>query len=402
MTDRILYHHRTRGQKVEGVHIRSIAGALRDEGYQVDILSLPGVDPEAPQVARSDSGNSVVAPGRLTRWLSAFAERAPEILFELAEIAYNILVFVRVGGYIRRHSPRWIYERYSLFMFATVIVARRHGIPLVLEISDSAVRPRVRRLLLRGLAARIEKWVFNHCDGLVFVSGAFREQVLQAHGTLSASIVSPNAADAKRFDPSRYSRDEVREHLGLSGKRVCGYLGGFVEWHGIHRFIDQLAPRIKPDGELRLLLVGDGRTRPRVRRTLEDSGVSALAVMPGNLPHDDVPRYLVAMDFSVLPDSNTYGSPVKLFELMAMEVPVVAPDYGPIREVITHGRTGWLFPAGDMHACMEMVLSLDDEAIRQVGKNARAYIVAERQWSTNARQLIELFRRVEQTGEVWE
>lgn len=399
MTDRILYHHRTRGQKVEGVHIRSIAGALRDEGYRVDILSMPGVDPEAPQVARSDRPEGL---GRLARWLSAFADRAPEILFELAEITYNLLVFLRVGRYIRRHSPCWIYERYSLFMFATVVLARHHGIPLVLEVSDSAVRPRVRRLLLRGLATRIEKWVFNRCDGLVFVSSAFREQALQAHGVLSASIISPNAADAERFDPSRYSRDEMRERLGLSGKRVCGYLGAFIEWHGIHRFIDQLAPRMNPDSKLRLLLVGDGKTRPRVRAALEDNGVSELVVMPGNVTHEEVPRYLAAMDFSVLPDSNTYGSPVKLFELMAMEVPVVAPDYGPVREVIEHGRTGWLFPAGDMQACMELVLSLDDEAIRQAGKNARAYIVAERQWSNNARQLIELFRRIEKGGEAWQ
>lgn len=392
MSDTILYHHRTRGRKVEGVHIRSVANALRNEGYRVDIMSVPGADPEAPEAVEKKPRHK---PGVMSRLVGLFADRAPEFLFEFAELAYNLVVFWRVGRYLRRHPPRWIYERYSLFLFATVVLARRHGIPIVLEVSDSAVRPRVRPLLLRRLATRIEAWIFNHCDGLVFVSTAFHDQVLAAHGTLSRSIISPNAADVTRFDPSRYSRDAIRERLGLTGKRVCGYLGAFIEWHGIHRFVDGIAPRLPDVPDLRLLLVGDGKTRPWVQSSLDRNQVADRAVMTGHVTHDDVPELVAAMDFAVLPDSNTYGSPMKLFELMAMGVPVVAPDYGPVREVIENGRTGWLFTAGDMKACIERVLSLSDGEVKAVGLNARLYVISHRQWRNNALQLIELYRRIE-------
>ena len=46
------------------------------------------------------------------------------------------------------------------------------------------------------------------------------------------------------------------------------------------------------------------------------------------------------MDYAVLPNSNEYGSPMKLFELMAMGVAVVAPDYAPVAEVINDGTRG--------------------------------------------------------------
>ena len=86
---------------------------------------------------------------------------------------------------------------------------------------------------------------------------------------------------------------------------------------------------------------------------------------------------------------------MKLFELMAMGVPVIAPDYGPIAEVIEDGVTGWLFPRGNMQRCLEILLALTPAQIRQVGDQARQYILAHRQWRNNATQLVDLFRQIE-------
>ena len=390
MTEQVLYHHRTRGRSVEGVHIRSVAAALRGLDFKVDILSLPGADPEAPEVPASTKSQ-----GLLSRLLSALASRAPEWLFELSELLYNLLAWWRLRGCLRLHGPVWIYERYSLFLFAGVWLANRRGVPIVLEVNDSAVMPRVRPLLMRALARRIEKWVFNHCDGLVFVSSAFRDQVLAAHGSLARTIISPNAADISRFDPAVIDRHAIRRRLGIDDKLVCGYLGAFIEWHGIHRFVDEAAPQLAERADIALLLVGDGKTRAQVEASLQRHGVASHAVLTGAVPHDQVPDLLAAMDISVLPDSNTYGSPMKLFELMAMGVPVIAPDYGPIAEVIEDGVTGWLFPRGNMQRCLEILLALTPAQIRQVGDQARQYILAHRQWRNNATQLVDLFRQIE-------
>mgnify|MGYP005751510297 CR=1 FL=1 len=390
MTEQVLYHHRTRGRSVEGVHIRSVAAALRELGFRVDILSLPGADPEAP-----DAPASSRPQGLLSRLLSTLASRAPEWLFELSELLYNLLAWWRLRLRLRRHDPVWIYERYSLFLFAGVWLAGRRGVPIVLEVNDSAVMPRVRPLLMRSLARRIEKWVFNHCDGLVFVSSAFRDQVLAAHGSLATTIISPNAADISRFDPAATDRHATRRRLGIDDKLVCGYLGAFIEWHGIHRFVDEAAPQLAGRADISLLLVGDGKTRAQVEASLQHHGAAGHAVLTGAVPHGQVPELLAAMDVSVLPDSNTYGSPMKLFELMAMGVPVVAPDYGPIAEVIEDGVTGWLFPRGDMQRCLEILLALTPAQIRQVGDQARQYILAHRQWRNNAMQLVDLFRQID-------
>jgi glycosyltransferase involved in cell wall biosynthesis len=94
----------------------------------------------------------------------------------------------------------------------------------------------------------------------------------------------------------------------------------------------------------------------------------------------------------VLPNSNHYGSPMKLFELMGMGVAVVAPDYAPVAEVIGDGDTGWLFPRGDTAVCVQRVLDLamQEDERRRVGAAARCYIERERQWRNNAEQLLTL------------
>ena len=98
------------------------------------------------------------------------------------------------------------------------------------------------------------------------------------------------------------------------------------------------------------------------------------------------------MDYAFLPDSNEYGSPMKLFELMAMGVAVVAPDYDPVAEVIADGATGWLFPRKRLDACVDRVLALADNPgeRERVGAAARAYIERERRWRNNAEQLLSL------------
>jgi len=105
-----------------------------------------------------------------------------------------------------------------------------------------------------------------------------------------------------------------------------------------------------------------------------------------------VATYLSAMDFGILPDSNDYGSPMKLFEFMAMGKGMVAPDFSPIAEVVTDNETSWLFPAGDKQACIEKVLTIasDKNSHKKIGLNARAYIERERQWKHNAEQLLSL------------
>ena len=386
---KVLYHHRTQGKAVEGVHIRGITDALRAEGVAVDVISLPGADPYGSPTAMS--------PTRQARPWMKLVTGLPEPLFELAELAYNLVAGWRVRGWLRRNRDvDFIYERYSLFMYATVWLARRYGVPVILEVNDSALVERVRPLALRRLALAIERRAFRDADGLVFVSGVFRDRARAAHPDMAPAIVTPNAANIDKFSFSPQTRAQARTRLGLDGYVVCGYLGAFVPWHAIDAFVHRIADRLAEAPRLKLLLVGDGATYPALRACVEARGLADRIVLTGRVAHDDVPGLLAAMDMAILPSAGDYTSPVKLFEFMACGVAPIAPDFAPIREVLQEGETGWMFKAGDLDAAVDAVLvrSRDADTLARIGGNARRRVAARHQWRNNIMQLVDFHQRL--------
>lgn len=386
---RVLYHHRTQGKAVEGVHIRGITDALRADGVMVDVISLPGADPYATPKAMS--------PTQQATSLMKLVAKLPEPLFELAEMAYNFVSWWRVRKHVKSVGKvDFIYERYSLYMIAIVWLANRLRTPIILEVNDSAMVERVRPLFFLKIARAFERWAFQHADGLVFVSSLFRDRIQQAHGKIAPAIVTPNAANIDKFSFSTDQRQTTRKKLGLEDKVVCGYLGAFVPWHAIDKFVYEIAPLLSSRPDLAFVLIGDGATFPEVQRFVKERKLEKQIHLTGRVAHDEVPGLLSAMDLAILPSAGDYTSPVKLFEFMACGIAPIAPDFAPIREVVREGETAWTFCAGDMRQAVEMVLakSQDPAELGRVGRAARAYISAERQWRNNVVQLVDFVEQL--------
>ena len=217
----ILFHHRTRGRGAEGVHIRGVVKGLRELGHKVSILSLPGSDPEDEELAQPKQ-DSLPAKEVTTKeenkkslvtHLTDLTKYCPEFVFEFIEIAFNLISCIRLRKSVKEQNISLIYERYSLFLFASVWWAKKHNIPIVLEINDSCLVHRVRHLTFTSLARKIEKWIFTNATGLVFISSHFQNLALQNYGDIAPSVISPNAADLDKFVIDHESGKQLREKL---------------------------------------------------------------------------------------------------------------------------------------------------------------------------------------------
>jgi glycosyltransferase involved in cell wall biosynthesis len=400
---RVLFSHRTHATGAEGVHIHGLIGGLRRLGHRVDVLSPYGMtldDGEAarapgPAHARSNATRLQALSHSLFHLLS---QKAPELVFELAEIAYNAYSLPRIYRALRRRKPALYYERYSLFHFAGVLAARICGVPAFLEVNDSALIERSRPLFFRRLAVWFEARILGSAQNVVTVSGAFRD-CLAAHGTKLAArtIVTPNAIDPERFrcglDPNerRAVAHEVRARLGIGDRRVLGVSGAFVPWHGLDFLVATVADLLEGD-DLHLLLVGDGPVRAEIEQLAAAKGVARRVTFTGFVPPDEVVRYLAVFDIGLMPNSNRHGSPMKIFEYLAMGVPVVAADYAPIAEVITSGETGLLFKpldAVELQAAVRRLLA--DAVLRErLAARGRELVYRDHTWTRVAERTLAL------------
>jgi glycosyltransferase involved in cell wall biosynthesis len=388
----ILYHHRTRGKGAEGAHIKGIVTAFRELGHHVTLSSIHNVDPTKPSTDNKVTPRNNKDKRSLKNKILDLTKYMPEFVFEILELLYNLIALRQVRNAIKDKRPDIIYERYSLFMFASVWYAKKKGIPLILEVNDSALVERVRHLLLKKIACKIEQWIYSNASGLVFISGHFKNLATTHYSNLAPSVISPNAADRKVFDPTKYDTKKAKEHYGLSGKVVCGFAGAFHHWHGIDWFVEECINELKQNTDIVLFLVGDGPRHEFIQKLAIENSLTAQIIMPGRLEHEDIPYAIAAMDFGIIPDSNDYGSPMKLFEFMSMGKGMLVPDFSPITEVVTNEQNSWLFNRGNKKDCIKRFFEIasNNEIQKIVGLNAINYIETSRQWRHNVEQIIKL------------
>jgi glycosyltransferase involved in cell wall biosynthesis len=420
---KILYHHRTQGQGAEGNHIREVVKALRGQGHQVDVLSPPGVDPfhevtassavilspEARFTREARRGpkdrqalvQAIPRPKRarndslIRNLLKTAAAAMPQACFECAEIAYNTYSSRKLNAYLKANAPELIYERYAFFCRAPSRISQRLGIPHILEVNEISGIKRQRSQTMVGLCGRYEQEIFRNVSAIVVVSD-FLKNELTARGIGPDKItVMPNAINPEDFDP-KIDVSLLRKSLSLESKTVITFVGMFSSWDRLDVMISAFARVKKSCPDAHLIMVGEGIQRPGLMEQTKEMGLADQISFTGKVSRTDVPRYIALADICVLFGSNPFGSPMALFEYMAMGKPVVAPGYGPVTSIVEHGIQGLIFTPDNQQQFVNQVIELAShrEKRQAMGAAARARIEGQFTWENNARKIMDIYEKV--------
>jgi glycosyltransferase involved in cell wall biosynthesis len=139
--------------------------------------------------------------------------------------------------------------------------------------------------------------------------------------------------------------------------------------------------------------VGDGAVLPKLKEQAQSSGLTGRMRFTGAVPHNKALHYIGAMDITVMPHSNWYGSPVKVFEYGAMGKPVVAPRLIPLTDVIDDGVTGYLFDEGDLLSALERAI-VDRASSESIGNALKSKVFSQHTWRDNAKSVLHSVRKV--------
>jgi glycosyltransferase involved in cell wall biosynthesis len=145
--------------------------------------------------------------------------------------------------------------------------------------------------------------------------------------------------------------------------------------------------------QFEIVLAGDGPMRMEIEQAVQNSGLARQIRITGWLDAAGVQKE-IENSTAVVVSSLSEGLPVVIMEAMANSRPVIAPYIGGIPELITPGRTGWLFPAGDTIAladAMQACLQTDEARLREMGRSAMAAVWANHDVDVEAGRLINLF-----------
>jgi len=350
--------------------------------------------------------------------------RAKKALVEGLPVVYldwpkplSFLGLPSVGRMVRAFRPDVVMERYYNFAGCGIYWAHRLGLPSLLEVNALIVDPPEvpKRRLDDLLGGPMRRWAVRQCLWATRI-------VTPLHTTVPPEVPReriveiPWGANTAHFRPEVRSEraGEVaarRDRLGLPRQaRVVVFLGTFRAWHGAMEFVQagvQLAAR---RSEVCFLLVGEGPQRPAAEALCRKSGLEGRFRFTGGVPYEEVPLYLALAEVGVAPFQTRYHpalraagffwSPLKIFEYMAMGLPVVTTAVSPLDRIVRPGEEGLLVAEGDVVGLASAIAALLDapEQARAMGQNARRRVVAEYSWERHCERLERVLEEAVRSG----
>jgi glycosyltransferase involved in cell wall biosynthesis len=212
--------------------------------------------------------------------------------------------------------------------------------------------------------------------------------------------VIPNGVDASFFSP-RAADAGLRHRYGLDGRFTFGYISNLDHPRENQELLVAATARMKAHGRaVACLIVGDGKRRAEIERAARQAGVGGEVVFTGSVAHDDVAAHYALLDAFVVPRRDERAAravtPLKPYEAMAMERPLVVADLAALTEIAAPEERGLVFATGDPDALAAVLERLmDDPALgRRIGQAGREWVTSERSWSANGARYAAAYERV--------
>jgi glycosyltransferase involved in cell wall biosynthesis len=198
-----------------------------------------------------------------------------------------------------------------------------------------------------------------------------------------------NFVNIDRFCPDSDARRVMRKELGTAAEFVAITVAYLIKDKGIDVAVKALT--YLPN-DVVLWIVGDGPERERLEALSHELGLDARIRFLG--PKQNVAPFLQAADCALVPSVWADNAPMANIEALACGLPVVASRVGGIPEFTEHGRSGYLFIAGDAKELAASVRVLrDDPQLRQrMGEEARSAMLERYSTQSLLTQHLDLYR----------
>jgi glycosyltransferase involved in cell wall biosynthesis len=237
----------------------------------------------------------------------------------------------------------------------------------------------------RALAAleALELFLYRRAAAVVSVTRSFKVNLVERGISAEKIEVITNGADLTRFAPRPKDADLVRT-LGLEDHFVAGYVGTHGLAHALGTVLEAAEiVRGLPGGDaVRFVLLGDGAEKQTLKARAEALRLTNV-VFVDTVTKDEVARYWSLLDASIvhLKDTPLFRTviPSKLFECMAMGIPVLHGVRGESADIVARDGVGVVFTPENPRALAQAITALmNDEPgrkamARRCVEGARAY-----------------------------
>jgi glycosyltransferase involved in cell wall biosynthesis len=240
----------------------------------------------------------------------------------------------------------------------------------------------------------LAKYALEKAD-VVVVDCEFQRKAVERLGCRSNKILTFPWYDPSGFATEAKRKSGVRAELGFSeDDLVIISTRRHNPVYGVGYLIGAIPMILEKEPRAKFLILGEGQLttqfRKRTMKQIDEGSVKFL----GNVPHEDVAKYLNISDIYIS-TSLSDGTSASLLEAMTCSLPPVVTDIPANKEWILDGWNGCLIPTGNVtHLVQKVIWMTEKEEIRlEIGKNALETIRTRVNWQRSMKTLNDAIMR---------
>lgn len=239
--------------------------------------------------------------------------------------------------------------------YSGVRMARRHKIPLVYTLHTMYdqylyyIAPKPFIKLVKKISHKYAKYLAKSATALTGPSKKVEAFFKDCGVNKSVSVIE-NPVELDAYLPSNIDFNKVQGIKKQYGIKETDTVACFCGRMGKEKNVDTLikywASKVKPDDNLKLLLIGGGPNESEFRELAEQLKVSDTVIFTGRIEHDEMPPYYGCADI-YLTASVTEMHSIAMLEAMATGQAVVHL-YDELNESqLTEGLNGFVYKNQD-------------------------------------------------------
>lgn len=252
--------------------------------------------------------------------------------------------------------------------------AKKHGIPFVYYLIDH-LHTLLPNKLTQKTAAQFEKQTLKHADQIFVINKGLKDYAVEMGGDANKISIIPAGVDLEKFNPN-VDGSLIREKYGVKKDDILLFFMGWIyDFSGMKEVAEGLSTI--DNEKIKLMIVGEGDLYKPLLKMKSEKNLNDKLILTGKIPFEEIPKHVAAADICLLPayknETMMNIVPIKIYEYMAMEKPVIATDLPGIQKEFGFDN-GINYIENSVDVLDKALWLKDTSKVKNEGQKARSFV----------------------------
>jgi glycosyltransferase involved in cell wall biosynthesis len=255
--------------------------------------------------------------------------------------------------------------------------ANKHNIPFIYYLID-VLYALIPEKIFQSLGKNLKKRTLARSDLVITINKRLSQLAMELGADPEKTILIDAGIDLKQFNPD-LDASNLRETYDIKeDDTVLFFMGWIYHFAGMKELATDLGKNKEKYPNIKIVVVGDGDAYDDLVRIRDEYNLKDQLILTGKQPYDRIPEFTAAADICLLPAHQDEVImqdivPIKIYEYMAMEKPVIVTKLPGISMEFGEGH-GLQYVNGAQDVLALAQKMRDEGTIKSEGKKARKFV----------------------------